>query len=259
MWNGSACAAPGPGAEALARATVALDEFRVEDALPELERAREAGPHGHEVLVAIYEQLGIARAYVEDEAGALAAFDMLLALEPDHLLSYTLSPKVTFLFEQARASARAPSVAVSWPHGLRVTDAVPVDVEVVADPKSNLERAALHVRTKGADQFERVDLALPAPGNYERVVLPALDAEQPQVVQLYLTAYDATGNEVLVWADAEAPREIELGYQVPTPWYRKWWVWAAGGVAVAGVTGATFFAIGQGPPDTVSGGLDVDR
>ena len=53
---------------------------------------------------------------------------MLLALDPGHFLSYTLSPKATFVFEKVRNQTRvAPAIDVSWEHGGKVGDAVPID------------------------------------------------------------------------------------------------------------------------------------
>lgn len=259
-WDGRACQQRSDGAGALERAVQALAEFQVEQALAELERARAAEPHRFETLVTIYEQLGIAQAYLGHEAEAMAAFDKLLALDPGHLLSYTLSPRATFVFERARSrSQRATAIDLSWPRDLEVDESIPVDVEVLADPATMLHRATLEVRTKGADDHRSFDLELAAPGRVRRVVLPALEARRPEVLQLWLRAFDQRGNEVLRWSSADAPREIPLGYRPPTPWYRTWWVWAVAGTAVAVGTGATVYLMQHEPSSNVGGGLDIDR
>jgi tetratricopeptide (TPR) repeat protein len=259
-WDGSACQTRAGGGAALERAVRALAAFQVDQALAELQQARAAEPHPHETLVTIYEQLGIAHAYLANETEAMAAFEMLLALDPGHLLSYTLSPRATFVFERARSRSRRPAaVDLSWPRDLEVDDAIPVDVEVLADPATMLHHATLEVRTRGATTHRSFDLELPAPGDFRRVVLPELGTTRPEVLQLWLRAYDERGNEVLRWGSAEAPREIPLGYRAPTPWYRRWWVWAAAGTAVAVGTGTTVYLIQREPPADVGGGLDIDR
>jgi hypothetical protein len=261
-WDGRACAARGDGAVLLARAAAALAGFRVDDALALLEQARERGPHRHVDHILLYEQLGIAYAYLGRESEAMDAFAMLLVLDPGHLLSYTLSPQATFLFERARSESAAqprPTVDVSWPRDLEVTRPVPLDVETIADPRALLERATLHVRIRGESGFRELELPLAAVGAYQRVLLPPVAATAPRVIELYLTATDARGNEVLTWADPTRPREIALAYHAPVPWTRKWWVWAlAGGVLAAG-TGATVYLLGREPPDTVGGAFDVAR
>ncbi len=261
-WTGRACAPAGDGEAALERAAVALAAFRVDDALADLNRARAAGPYPHEVLVRLYEQLGIAYAYQKDETRAMQAFERLLALDPGHLLPYTLSPQVTFLFERARRDtkrAEPPAVDLSWPRHVDVSHPVPIDVEVLADPTSELTRASIEVRRKGEPTYRAVDLQLGRPGSYRRVELPAMGANHAEVLELHLRAYDARGNEVLRWASADAPREISLGYQPPVAWYRKWWVWALAGSAVAAGTGVTVYLLSIGPPDTLGGMLDINR
>jgi len=259
-WAGAACKPRGGGREVLARATVALAEFRVDDALALLERARNEGPYSHADYVKLYEQLGIAYAYLEREADATAAFEMLLGLDPGHLLSYTLSPKATFLFERVRRKVRAqtpPALQVTWPHGLSVSRPVPLDVEVIADPAGFLRRATLHLRTRGAAEYRLVDLRLPPPGAYKRMLVPAPHTKRPDVLELYLTAYDERGNEVLVWPAQQRTREISLSYQAPTPWYRKWWIWAITGGVLAVGTGTVVYIAGRDLPDTVGGVLEV--
>src|SRR5215475_6029688 len=113
----------------------ALADFRAEDAIALLERAKKEGPYGRPDYIRLYEQLGIAYGYLDKNEDALKSFDMLLALDSGRAISYTLSPKVTFLFEQARSRASErppPDIDLGWPLGLTVEDRIPVDVEVLA-------------------------------------------------------------------------------------------------------------------------------
>jgi tetratricopeptide (TPR) repeat protein len=273
-WTGRACAARGvgareleQGAEALAAFKVdealpveqgaeALAAFKVDEALPVLEQARAHGPHLHAVLVRIQEQIGIALAYLGREADALEAFSMLLALEPDHLLSYTLSPKATYLIERARRAADADAreaIDVSWPRELRVARPIPVEVEVLGDPRALLARAELHVRRKGEPGFRIADVTLAPRGRFARIALPPVSGTRPEVLQLWAAAYDRAGNQVLLWGDPDRPRELALGWQPPVPWYRKWWVWAVAGGTVAAVTGATVYLVTRDPPFEIGG------
>jgi len=257
-WTGAACQPRGDGGARVADGKRALAQLDVDAAKLALEAADRGGPLDHDANVTLWEQRGIAAAYVDDERTASAAFDMLLALDPSHFLSYTLSPKATFVFEKVRNETKqrgVPALEVNWPHGQRVGDAVPIDLEVVADPKRFLRRATLFVRTRGDAQWRAADVALTAPER--RVVLPPVAASKPVSLELYLRAYDERGNEVLAWADAARPREIPLRYDPPVPWYRRTWFYAAVGGALAAGVGLTVYELTIAAPDTVSGGVSV--
>jgi tetratricopeptide (TPR) repeat protein len=254
----------GAPTQALDRAGLHLAAFRADEALAELRAAQRQGPFTHAEHVRLYAQLGVAHAYLGDKEAAAAAFGMALALEPSFGVSYTLSPKVTFLFEQARGRAGRqppPTVALSWPHDLEVGEPVPIDVEVLSDPKGFLARGILLHRLRGGPQWQSQSFAMPAPGEYTRIVLPAVapDAVRPERLQLYLTVQDGQENEVLVVGSADVPREINLAYDPPAPLYTRWWLWAAIGGAVAiGATTAGILLTRE-PPDEIGGSFRVAR
>ena len=255
LWDGARCAPVGRESErALAQADVELEQGELETAQARLRIALLRGPHPYELYVRLVEKLAVVESFLELEAQALATFDMLLALDPIHVLSYETSPKATQTFEKARKAAgarAAPEVQVSWPYDLEVSQPVPIDVEVVADPKQFLARATLFARRRGEPTFSAVDIRLPARGRHESIRLPALDTGKPEVYEVYLTAFDRRGNEVLRWAGPAEPRVIALAHQPPTPWYRKWWVWAGVGAAAALATGIVVFAATDDPPDLI--------
>src|SRR3954470_17147097 len=145
-WDGAACRPRGDGAARVAAGKQALAALDVDLARQALDAAERGGPLDHDANVTLWEQRGIAAAYVDDEPGATAAFDMLLALDPSHILSYRLSPKATFVFEEVRKEMQrtgAPALDVHWRHGQAVGDRIPLDLEVLADPKRFLRRATV--------------------------------------------------------------------------------------------------------------------
>lgn len=238
----------------------ALATFDLETAKAELDAAAASGPLDYDSHVALWEQRGIAAAYAADEPAALAAFDTLLTLDPGHLLSYTLSPRATFVFEKARLAAQhspRPALQLTWRRDARIGDALPVDVEVVADPKQSLSRASLVLRARGEASWRAVDLPLPKPGALARITLPPTSGKKPATLELYLRAFDAHDNEVLRWASPEAPRELALRYEPPQPWHSKWWVRAIGGGVLALGTGVAVYALTREPPSTVGGDVQV--
>ncbi len=256
-WDGAACKPRGNAAARLAESKAALDAANVEAASTALDAAATSGPLDHEANISLWEQRGIAASYIDDDANARSAFEMLLALDPGHFLSYLTSTKATFRFEKVRNETKtksAPAVEVDWAFGQRVGSPIKIDVSVLADPKRFLDRATLFVRTRGESHWRAADLPLAVSTKEHHLVLPAVDAEKALSLELYLKAYDQRGNEVLTWAQPARPREIPLRYDPPRPWWQKWWVITiAGSVAVLG-TGGIVYAVTREPPSTVSGG-----
>jgi hypothetical protein len=259
-WDGHACVATGEGPAKLAAGKQALAALKMDEAKSALDAAEKSGPLDHGANVTLWEQRGIAAAFVDDEATASTAFDMLLALDPSHFLSYRLSPKATFVFEKVRNDTKGrspPAVDVNWSHGQKVGDPVPLDIGVLSDPKQFLRRATLFVRTRGDATWRAADLALDKAGTERHLVLPPVVATKPISLEVYLRAYDDRGNEVFTWADPARPREIPLRYDPPPPWWKKWWVLTiAGGVLAVG-TGITVYQLTLAPPDKIGGSIGV--
>ena len=250
-WDGHGCAPRGDGEQQLAEGKSALAKSELDTAKATLDAVQ--GPLAHAANVTLWEQRGITAAYLEDEAGATTAFEQLLALDPGHFLSYTLSPKATFLFEKVRAKVTgSPAIDVNWANGQRVGRAIPLDIEVLADPRHFLTAATLFVRARGEPAWRAADVTLD-PVHPRRVVLPAIELARPTSLELYLRAYDDRHNEVLVWADPQRPREIPLRYDPPAPWYRRWWVLAIAGSVAAVTTGVIVYELTIAPPDKIFG------
>ncbi len=250
-------------ADSLQKAEAALADFRPEDAVKLLEQAKSEGPYTHSEHALLYERLGIALAYLERSDAAVTAFKTMLAIDPSRAISYTLSPKVTFVFEQARKKAAeraSPAIDLSWSRDLNVNQAIEVEVEVLADPESFLKQAKVYYRLKGSPKFSNQSLKLPRSAERFRVIeLPALAAGSGQgaVAELYLVALDDRGNEVLKYGSAKRPREISLRYEAPQAWYSQWWFWAAAAGVVAAGAGTAVFAATREPSPTVDGNFRV--
>ncbi|MBI5509688.1 MAG: hypothetical protein HY903_13120 [Deltaproteobacteria bacterium] len=246
------------GGTSLERGVTALNKSRFEEALTLLLSAENEGPYAHADYVRLHEQLGIVYAYIDRPEDAARAFDTLLTLDPGHVLPYTLSPKVTFLFERARKQSdrrAAPELDVSWPRGLEVERPVPITLEVVSDPKKLMKKAVLFRRLKGAARFEPpITVDLKGSG-YEEVTLPpvAANATHDETLEFHVAVLDPRGNEIFKVADAASPREILLSYVPPPPWHRRWWVWAITATVAAGATGLVVYKILDRPPDLLSG------
>jgi len=257
FWNGSSCAPSGDAPKQLAAGAAAVMAQDPEAIAAAVAAAEKAGPLDYGSNIKLWEERGIGLAYGDDDPGAKTAFDMMLALDPGHVLSYQLSPKATLVFEEVRkAQPVAPTIDVNWSRGQKVADPLPIDIEVVTDRKKFLDRATLFVRSRGEASWHATDLVL---AKDKTVVLPAINSDKPVSLELYLRAYDSHNNEVLSWADPQHPRELALRYEPPTPWFRKWWVWAVSGSVLALATGITVYELTIAPPGIVGGSASITR
>ncbi len=259
-WTGTACAPRGNAPAKLAESKAALDEQNVETATQALDAAAKAGPLDHDANISLWEQRGIAASFAEDDAQARSAFEMLLALDPGHFLSYQLSTKATFRFEKVRNESKsvgAPALDVDWAFGQKVGAPVKIDISVLSDPKQFLTRATLFVRTRGEQAWRAADVPLTAARKDHHLVLPPVQANKAVSLELYLKAYDDRGNEVLTWAQPTRPREIPLRYDPPRPWWQKWWVITIAGAVAVGGTAGIVYVVTREPPSTVDGGGTV--
>lgn len=239
-----------------------LTEFRPEEALELLLLAEKQGPYTFEDKVRLHEQLGVAYAYLDRPEEARAHFAFVLMLDRGHFISYTLSPKVTFLFEQARQEAveRLPLMAdVSWPRGLSVETPIPVDIEIVSDPDALFHRGTLHYRLRGEAFFQSATFEPETIGLPARVDVPALamGSEKDSTIEIYVSLFDARGNELLRWGSERHPREIQLVYDPGDAWYEQWWVWTLVAGAVGAGTGVGVYLLTQDPSDTIRSTFEV--
>ena len=151
------------------------------------------------------------------------------------------------------------TLQVTWRADLRVAEEVPVEVEVVEDPRDLMRQGVLGFRLKGSPAYETVRFDLPPKGQRYTAVLPppAPASQRREELELYVAALDSSGNEVLLWGSPNRPRDVALDYDAPTPWYGKWWVWTIAGAAVAAGATAAAVAVTREPGPTVPGTFGV--
>src|SRR5688572_11449591 len=120
---------------ALAGGSGQLEPMEIDATEPLLEEAARAGPYVRADVVRVLRDVGFVRSYLGDADGARDAFAQLLLVDPAHALAYTVSPRATFLFEEARAkvkTTRAASINVSARSSV-VAPNDPVSAQVVVD------------------------------------------------------------------------------------------------------------------------------
>ena len=225
----------------LARGRELLGRFELEAALSALEEASKDSGYGYEENVALWEALGIARAYADRRQAAEEAFVHLLAIAPNHVLNYTLSPKATFPYEAARRRLEREPVATIdyvWPRGQLAGDPLPVTVEVLRD-KLGLMRTASVCAGRGNAAMTCAPPLPVAPGP-ALVVTVSAPAEAPpagETVAMYVVLYDEAGNVVQRSSDPKSPRLLQLPPREDRAWYRRWYTWAAAAGVLAVTTG----------------------
>jgi hypothetical protein len=180
---------------------------------------------------------------------AVAAFERALAIDPEMSLPSS-APKIAAAFEQARSRYRArvqamdhdPPVIRHAPPNKPVRYGRTVTIAAEARDVSGVKQLILSYRVAGNRGYSTVVFEPDARGRYIATI-PALAVVRPGV-QYYVEAWDKVGNGPGLKGSARAPITIKVEggpatrteAPGPTPWYKRWWVWAAvaGVVATAG-------------------------
>lgn len=226
-----------------ARAAVAESDYVA--ARPALTAALDGGGRGPEELAEIYRLTGVVAAALGDARAATDAFTRLLALQPKASLPAGTSPKIKRPFDAAAKYAQGhPALELK----IETRSAPPaITLVVVSDPLHLVARARVAFRVDGgaerskdAPASERTELGLPA-GRRIDARVAALDAHGNRVFEI-----GSTDVPIVIVGEAPAPAPVVVAKPAPrrvvvtagrVPMYRRWWPYAAVGVAVGGVAG----------------------
>ena len=219
-----------------------------------------------------YEYLGMSWLILGKKQRARAAFEELLAIDPHYTLSDpSHSPKLREFFEEVRSSfvpgyGRAQGEAElehAAPTG--ATAGRPLEMQVVVIRGAPLVRkVTLFARRQGLLEYTPTPMRGEG-GRWKLSYTPPRDVADYKL-EYYVEARDDNERVVARVASPERPIPLPVhGAPVvtgPTPWYKRWYVWAAVGAVVAGgaiagtVAGTAEKAPkGSLPPGTVSLGL----
>jgi tetratricopeptide (TPR) repeat protein len=220
-----------------------------------------------------YEYLGMSWLILGKKPKARAAFEELLAIDPHYTLSDpSHSPKLREFFEDVRSSfvpgygGRAEGEAElehAAPTG--ATAGRPLELEVVVIRNPQLVRTVtLQARRQGLITFDAAPMRGEG-GRYHVSYTPPRDVVD-YTLEYYVEARDERGRVVARVASPQRPIPLAVhgvpAVTGPTPWYKRWYVWAAVGAVVAGgaIAGAVVGTAerapkGSLPPGTVSLGL----
>ena len=242
----------------------ALDQLRLEQALPLLDQAWRAGDNPPERVRTLFRRAGETAATTGDRAAALDWFRRLVALDPDAELAAGTSPKIAELLEQARRELAGAALAV--------------EVHAVAGGGAGSRTRTVEVAlTNPAGLAERLELR---PARGAAIDQPVgrrsrwrMDLDHAASGPAVVTVRDRFHNALLIeratltWPEAAAPPRLAdpaqvgaagqppallvrggSGREPPTvlgragqprprpPWYARWQTWAIGSGALL-VTG----------------------
>ncbi|MEM6559850.1 MAG: tetratricopeptide repeat protein [Myxococcota bacterium] len=202
--------------------------------------------------IQLHERIGIAYATLGDKQKAEDAFARLVTMAPEHALSYSWSPKVTFVFERAREKLRAkgpPNIQLNWPTGLAVDQPLPVSVRVFNDPLDEVRRGSLVVRR---DQGRPARFRFEVAGNTTvEIPPPAAPLRHDSILEFYVLAEDSDGTELYRIGSPKALKRASTIYTEPPRWYERWYWWAGAGLVMATAAGTTAYFLTNSPPERV--------
>jgi len=267
-----AMAQSGEGVRHLRNAQQEVADVRYEAAASSLEEALASGDNGVAQLIEIYRLRGRVFGGLGRTDGAVDAFAHMLVLDPDATLGETLAPKITSLFEAARAKSYPRLAATAALEDGTVVVAVEADrlrmiaaVTVEWETSAGIEAA----RVEGSSRF-----ALKVPEGAQGVRSVRLrDQYGNRLLELSPPALESavagraagsgtaeTGAAVSSTDGVEGTvidiPELGAGAEpAPTPVYARWWPYA-GAAGVLAVSGAYFGWRSRSAEDDLDAFLD---
>jgi tetratricopeptide (TPR) repeat protein len=217
-----------------------------------------------------WEYLGLSWLVMGKKQKAREAFEELLAIDPQYVLSEpSRSPKLRAFFEEVRGrfvpGYQKSSADVELSHSAPSSAQAGRPIEIAAHIQrgaSTVEDVSLRARRQGLLTFEAQHMRREEEGRFRLTYALPRDSADYQL-EYYLEARDGQGRVVARLASPERPIALPVrGAIAPHPWYKRWYVWAAvGAVTVGVVVGVSVAATGESaasgtlPPGKVDLGL----
>jgi hypothetical protein len=188
-----------------------------------------------------YEYLGLTWLVIGKKQKAREAFEELLAIDPQYTLSEpSRSPKLRAFFEEVRGSfvpgygRRAADVELAHAAPPVAQAGRPLEMAAqVSRGAPSVEDVSLRARRQGLLTFDARHMRREDDSRFRLTYSPPQD-NSDYVLEYYLEARDGQGHVVARVASPERPMALPV-HGMATPWFRRWYVWAAVGAVVAGV------------------------
>lgn len=196
---------------------------------------------------------GSALVVLERDAETAAAFEALLALQPEFRPPATAPPRIRAAFESARAAWRVrleeematrygnqlKDLTLSVEAPARARGGQPLDVHVrLTDPNKLVARVVLGYR-RDKDRDYSIVSASATPDAVLRIPAALLDSDRDYKLAWYVHAVHASGATLRREGDDGAPRWLAIAkghVPGPVPITKRWWFWTgAAALAVSAV------------------------
>jgi tetratricopeptide (TPR) repeat protein len=241
---GSAYAASESDEDALTRGLAAYEALDYRNAIRLLEEASHTSLTRDE-QVQCYRTLAFAHASVGEPDAAREAFKRLLRVDPAAQLDRTVSPKLSAIFEQARAAVSSvvglqqvlpvitPTVTPPRPRG-----GEPLRIEI-AYPGGAAADASLFHRVAGEVTYQKLSARGTGAGRFQFTLPPP--AVRPPAIEYHVVVLDERGAALALAGSLARP--LSLGVErKKVAWYRRGWTWGV----IVGVAAAAGAAAGLG-------------
>jgi len=204
---------------------------------------------GRRILALTYFYLGCTYLALEENAKSRAAFETLLAFQPDYVPSRSLtSPKISGFLSRVRNEYPTPASPPTMAHQPPLeASAGSTRLYVEVQHLSPRLRPVLYYRPLSAPEYlsREVDEVV---GTRARFTLPAREGG---VFLYYFALSTRSGIAVRKLGSAKRPFRLDASGRsrsrsAAIPWYRRWWVWTIVGVAAAGAGAGAAYALTRG-------------
>ena len=263
---GIAAAQPAPTMQQ--RLDAGLDQFarlEYEKAIRTLQPLRRDPTATRSQRLSALEVIGISMLILGDTAGATAAFQDLLAIDPGYQLRHDDgSPKIRRHWDKVRrryVPGFDPEAGVQLqlgaPSGAVAGRRVEIETEVLAG-KAQVIELVVRWRRRGVLGYHEARMRRIEGGLWRARFVPPPSPTR-YVLDYYIEARNAAGGSIGRVGGPENPLGLALapGSAIaPTPWYQRWYV-ISGGAVLLGLGTAALVISGSGGAD--SGTLEPGR
>lgn len=254
------------------------DKLFFDDAMKVCQAVLDSGRNSRRDHVRLLTYKGLIDAVSGRRKLAVAAFKQVLVMDPLIDLGEGHPPRVRRAIAAARRWFKRNKplmIELKAPQRVDRRGTAQIGLTVVSDPLGLLTRVVLNVRAGDSGGFQAFPLQRPQGAAYGwRVPLAQVQgALRARRLQLYVSALDASFNEVAIVGSPKAPREALLTgagaaplvalappprrpAPAARPWYRRWWIWTAAGVVLA-ATAITIGATAGAPEDRVDAPISI--
>jgi tetratricopeptide (TPR) repeat protein len=203
---------------------------------------------GPRLLAITYFYLGCTYLALEENTKAQAAFETLLAFQPDYVPNRRLtSPKIAGFLSRVRNEYPTPAAAPTLAHQPPLeAGSGQTRLALEVQHLSPRLRPVLHYRSSTTPEYLTLE-AYEVLGSLARFAMPT---RERSTTLYYFALSTRSGITVRRLGGPKRPFRLQGESRAragaAAPWYRRWWVWTIAGVVVAGASAGAAYALTRG-------------